>query len=103
MTLPVLGALLNPCGDTVRERDLRAIQPGLVVTYSGNRGFDILFRGWGPRTRRGQHTTRLARVVLHNTHEPPLLPKFDPVELHGESLGSLLNEVLGWPRGVGGK
>jgi len=59
-TLPVLGALLNACRYAVRERDLRAVQPGLVATYSGSRSFDILFGGWGARTRRGQYTTRFA-------------------------------------------
>jgi hypothetical protein len=43
MTLPVLGALLNTCGYTIRERDLRAVQPGLMVAHSRDRGFEILF------------------------------------------------------------
>lgn len=98
--LPVLGSLLNTCGDTVRERDLRAVQPGLVVADSRNRSFEILFRGGGTRARGGQHTTRLARVMLHDTHEPSLFSKFDPVELHSKSLGSFLDEIHRWPRGI---
>lgn len=57
---PVLGALLNACGDTVREGDLRAGQPRPMVTYPRNRRFGILFRGEATRTRGGQQSTRLA-------------------------------------------
>ena len=41
-TSPVLSAFLNTCGDAVRERDLRAIQPGFVMAYSRNRCSAIL-------------------------------------------------------------
>lgn len=33
--------------------------------------------------------------MLHNTHESPLLSRFDTIELHGEGLSSFLDEVLG--------
>lgn len=99
-TLPVLGTFLNTCGNTVWERDLRAVQPGLVVAYSRNRWFENLLRGEAARTRGGQHTTRFARVMLQDTHEPPLLSKFDAVKLHSEGLGSLFDEVFGWPRNI---
>jgi len=38
--------------------------------------------------------------MLQNTHEPPLLSEFNAVELHGESLGSLFDEVPGWPGNI---
>jgi hypothetical protein len=96
----VLCTFLNACGNTVLERDPRTVQPGLVAACSRNSWFENLVRGEAARTRGGQHTTRLARVMLQNTHEPLLLSKFDAKELHCESLCSLFDEAFGSPGGI---
>ena len=39
------------------------------------------------------NTAGLAGAVLHNTHEPPLLSRFDMTAQCGDCLSS----ILGWP------